>query len=78
MTLGPQFNIDYPYPRLREAYAKHWSKNYAQMLQGEGEVVSPEELHEDGMDQAKMLMENALYGDDYSKKLLYKGFQNRH
>jgi hypothetical protein len=47
------------------------------MLQGEGEVVSPEELHEDGMDQAKMLMENSLYGDDYSKKLLYKGFQNR-
>ena len=75
--LGPQFGIDYPYPRLRNAYAKHWARGLSQMLQSEGELVSPEGLHDDGMEQARMLTENALYGDTYSKKLLYRGFKNR-
>jgi hypothetical protein len=77
---GPQFNIELPFPRLRKAYAKTWSKGYAQMLQSEGELISPEGLHGAGEWQAESMVEMALQPDGaFARKLLYKnGFQKRH
>lgn len=79
---GPQFNIEHPFPRLRNAYAKSWSKSYGDMLRAEGEDISSEDLQEAGNEQANAMVEMALYPDEgrnYARKLLYnKGFLNRH
>lgn len=83
MALSPdQFNIEHPFPRLRNAYAKTWSKSYAQMMQGEGVPISAEGLHEAGQDQANSMVEIALQPDesrDFARGILYRnGFQRRH
>ena len=80
---GPQFNIEHPFPRLRNAYAKTWAKSYSQMMEGEGTPISHEDANEVGQGQADNMVEIALYPDaesqSFARHHLYRlGFQRRH
>lgn len=82
MTLNPeQFSAEYPYPRLREAYARTWTKNVTGMLNSEGDVLHPAALLSEGREQAKGMLDVHFYNtkDHFAKSILVnQGFLTRH
>ncbi len=81
MSLNPeQFSVKYPYPRLRESYARDWATTFAGMLTGEGTPTHPVGMLEAGRDQAIGMVEMhmTLDDDDFAKRqLISGGFKNR-
>lgn len=80
-SLNPdQFNIDYPFPRLRKAYTRAWVNEARPWLKSEG--MSDEGIVDFGHDQAKLIVENALYPDNepgsIERHMLGEAFRLRH
>ena len=82
MALNPeQFSAEYPYPRLREAYARTWAKNMTGMINSEGDVMHPSVLLPAGRDQAEGMLDIHFSdtSDHFAKGHLVKqGFLTRH
>jgi hypothetical protein len=76
-----QFEIQHPYPRLRESYARNWADSIASMYQSEGDLVQPMSLLPDGREQAKLMLDEHLASagsSDVPKQILIdQGFKDR-
>jgi hypothetical protein len=84
MALNPdQFSVEYPYPRLRESYARHWAIELATSPSedaGEAPIHPIEALH-NGRWSADQVVKMHLMDPNKpaAKKLLIeKGFKTRH
>lgn len=85
--LNPKQFPDQPYPRIREAYARHWAIDFANLINDEahneptGELPAhPRESLEAGRIQAMMMVNTHLVDRTHpaAKNLLInKGFKNR-
>lgn len=74
--------IEYPFPRIRHAYAVNWAKNYSDMLNSEGENVHWTEAYPHGLVESEHMVRRALGPDremaNFARKHLYNhGFLKR-
>ena len=75
-----QFDIQHPYPRLRESYARNWADGIATWQDDVGNLVSPMQLLGEGREQAKLMVDEHLANtsSDVPKQILIdKGFKDR-
>lgn len=74
-----QFGMEYPYPRLRESYARNWATSYARLMTGEGTPTHPIEALESGRDQAIGMLEMSMADRNGVGKniLIQNGFRTR-
>ena len=81
MALSPDQFPEYPYPRLRENYARNWASRMAEISNDEGDSITDGRmLLEAGRDQAKTMTELHMRDpkDDFAKSHLMRlGFSNR-